>query len=123
MKNSKIRNDILLAVTAILLTLIAFLAFKAFEREGSVVKITQGGELYGEYSLGDDRVITVESEYGYNVIVIENGEVLVESADCRDKICVQHRRIKNSGETIVCLPHKLVVSIEGETSDAPDVVS
>jgi len=35
----------------------------------------------------------------------------VIEADCPDKICVKHTNIKNAGETIICLPHKLVIEI------------
>ena len=35
----------------------------------------------------------------------------MEAADCRDQICVRHRAVSAVGESIICLPHKLVVEI------------
>jgi len=52
------------------------------------------------------------TDSGKNVLVIENGEASIKSATCPDKICVSHRKISKSGETIVCLPNKVVVEIE-----------
>ena len=44
-------------------------------------------------------------------IEIKDGEVSVKEADCPDKICVNHKKISNVGESIICLPHKLVIEI------------
>jgi hypothetical protein len=35
----------------------------------------------------------------------------VEAADCPDKLCVSHREIFREGESIVCLPHRVVVTV------------
>ena len=42
----------------------------------------------------------------------KDGSVTVQDADCPDKICEKHRAINRTGETIICLPHKLVVEIK-----------
>ena len=52
-----------------------------------------------------------------NTLVIENGKADMISADCPDKLCVKQHAISSNGETIVCLPNKVVVEIEdGESS-------
>ncbi len=61
---------------------------------------------------------------GYNLIRIADGSVSVVSADCHEQICVHHKPITGEGETIVCLPHRLVVEITGgkagdSSDDAP----
>ena len=76
------------------------------------VQIELAGELYGSYSLSQNQEILVESEYGKNKIVIENGQVSMQEADGPDRYCVAHHAISKAGETIVCLPHKLVVEIK-----------
>jgi hypothetical protein len=48
----------------------------------------------------------------YNVMIVENNTINIIDADCPDKICVNHSTIENVGETIICLPHKLVVEIK-----------
>lgn len=49
----------------------------------------------------------------YNLIAVADGKVTMEAADCRDQICVHHRPISAGYESIICLPHKLVVEISG----------
>ena len=54
----------------------------------------------------------------YNLLYVAEGTVFMEEADCRDQICVHHRPVSSVRESIVCLPHRLVVEITGD-HDAP----
>lgn len=49
----------------------------------------------------------------YNLLSISGADVSMEAADCRDQICVNHRSISGGGESIICLPHRLVAEIAG----------
>jgi hypothetical protein len=57
-----------------------------------------------------------------NRLVIKDSEADILSADCPDKVCVHERKIRYAGETLVCLPNKVVVEIEGERGEL-DAVS
>lgn len=56
------------------------------------------------------------------VIAAENGEIWVESAPCKDKICVRTGKLSRSGESAVCVPLKTVVSVKG-ASENIDVIT
>ena len=86
------------------------------------MKVTLNGETYGIYSLLEDQTIEIENDGHNNVIVIEDGTVRMESSDCKNQVCVDRGRISLVGDSIVCLPHRLVVEIEGKGGDA-DVIS
>lgn len=59
----------------------------------------------------------------YNLLSISGDEVSMEAADCRDQICVRHRPISEGGESIICLPHRLVAEIVGGSDEGtPDGV-
>ena len=47
----------------------------------------------------------------------------MKEADCPDQICVRHKAISKSGESIVCLPHKVVVEISSEEEQDVDIVA
>lgn len=120
MKNSaKIRNDIILVCSLLALALVGFIIFKSCAKEGRVVVISIDGEVYREVSLDTDAVIEVVSgnngEYK-NTVTVKGGRVSVSYANCPDGICERHREIKYEGESIVCLPHKLSVTVEGGSS-------
>ncbi len=71
----------------------------------------------GEYSLQEDREITVALENGTNLLIIRDGQVWMEEADCPDRLCVRQGAVSRVGESIICLPHELVVTVEGEETD------
>lgn len=49
---------------------------------------------------------------GHNRIRIENDQISIIAADCPDKVCVQTGAIRQPGEIIACLPHKLIIEIK-----------
>lgn len=58
---------------------------------------------------------------GTNTIVIKNGAVRMENADCPDKLCVKQGNIYDSSKDIVCLPNKVVIKVS-KPSDI-DIIS
>ena len=64
----------------------------------------------------------LETTQGYNEIVVEDGAVFVEEADCRDGVCVDHAPVSLEKESIVCLPHKMVIEVEGGATGVDAVV-
>ena len=81
------------------------------------------GEEQSRHSLDIETSFTVTTDAGENQVVISGGKVSVTDADCPDKLCVKQGEIDRQGETIVCLPHKLVVEIEGGAAPEFDVIS
>lgn len=78
------------------------------------VCIYQDGALLEEHPLSEDGVYRIELEDGaVNVVEIKDGGVCVSEANCENQVCVQTGVIRSSAYPIVCLPHKLVVQIEG----------
>lgn len=91
-----------------------------------IVRITASGEVYGTYALSENNTITVEQYDSYgtempplheNVVVIHDGTVHMESADCKNQVCVHTGEISRAGESIICLPNKVVVEITGSTEE------
>ena len=116
MKHKTLKNDIIAIGLCLLLAGIAFLCLFLFRQEGASVKITAGKEVVGEYSLFENRTVTL----AHNVIVIENGKVRMESADCPDHLCVKKGEKSLTRQTIVCLPNEVVVEIIGASEGDVD---
>ena len=108
------KADIILAVAILIGTLLIVIGFALMAKDGKTVLITVDGELYSDVSIIDDKTIDVVTEFGRNTVIIKNGSVSVLDADCPDKYCISHIEIDSVGQTIVCLPHKLVIEIRGE---------
>ena len=58
-------------------------------------------------------MVEIRQEDGsYNILRIRDGKAEITEASCPDKICVKHRPVHGQGESLVCLPNRLVVEIE-----------
>ncbi len=114
------KGDIIL-ISAILVLAAAVLLLSGRSADGARLVVTVDGELFGSYSLGEDREIRIGSS---NICVIRDGEVSMSEADCPDRVCVRSKPIRREGETIVCLPNRVILSITGEDGvDAPDAIA
>ncbi len=111
MVSKKLRNDILLVGGIVVFALLLFVVFKLNLKDGNLVKVSIDSQMKDCYNFNEDGEYTITSGKNTNVLVIKDGTAFIKSADCPDKICVHHRPISKVGETIVCLPHKVVVEI------------
>ena len=111
---SKFKNDLLLTGAILVIALVVFVCFKLTQKSGSTVNVSINGDVINSFSITDDTEFEIKTGEYVNTLVISDGKAYIKSANCPDKICVHHRKISNDGETIVCLPHKVVISIESE---------
>ncbi len=92
----------------------------ASDADDRVAVITDGAGEAQRIPLSQDGMYTIETELGQNIVEVANGQASMASADCPGHDCIDQGAISGSGEIIVCLPHKLIVSIEGGESAAVD---
>ena len=125
LQDTKKRNDIILIICAVVAAVICFAAYKLyFHKSGKFVTVKVNGKITASYPIDTDK--TVEGiNGGKNILKISEGTADMIDADCPDQTCVKKHSIKYEGETIVCLPHKVVISIDNSANtddDAPDAV-
>lgn len=103
------------AVIFILLALVAGACFatRAFATSsGSLTAhITDADGNAYSLPLDEDATLPIVSSAGRNTVRVENGAVRVEEADCPGQDCVHQGEASAAGQQIVCLPHKLIVSV------------
>ncbi len=110
------KNDFILIGVILIVGLMIWIPSKFSQKadlENGRAVVTIDGEVYRAYSLLGETEETITLEDGsYNVLKITNGVVDITSASCPDQYCVDHRTVSKNNETIVCLPNKLIVTIE-----------
>ena len=123
-KNFKIdlkKNDLILIIIVISVAALAFILHMAIGGTGvGSATITIEGKIQGVYSLGEDQIVEING--GTNMLEIKNGYADMIKADCPDKLCVHQKAVSKRGESIICLPNKVVVSIESEENSEFDAV-
>lgn len=110
------KNDVILIGVILIVALAAFGGISWYSekntKEAEAVVYVDGEE-QGRYPLNQNTSVRVSLEDGnYNLLEIKDGQADITEASCPDKVCVDHRPVKNQGESLVCLPHKVVVEIE-----------
>ena len=102
-------EKIIIGAILIALVLVSTIIYLGPQEMGDRVKITLEGEVYGIYPLNEMKIINVDGE---NIIEIRSNTVKMTEAKCPNHLCVKQGEIKEIGESIVCLPHKLIITIE-----------
>ena len=126
------KKDLILGAGIIVIALAMLLVMQLTRgEEGNQIQVTLDGKIYGTYSLSKDQTIEVKDGDFYNRIRIEDGKAYMEEANCPDGYCEEQGKINGRTQTIVCLPHKLVVEVldaDGLENDSaseqlPDTIS
>ena len=122
-----LRNDIIFIIALLLICALGMLYLFVIRSIGNTVKVTVDGELYGIYSLSQntsENIRTGKDDSELNRLVIKDGKAYMENATCPDGICVAHRPVFRDGESIVCLPNRVVITVITEKhTDSPDIVA
>lgn len=125
-KKRKLRNDLILIGVLLVVLVLVGLAFWLFRGTGDTVIVEVDGKVFGTYSLSKNQTVEIHTGEGgkeLNLLVIKDGKAFVETATCHDGICAAHSPIFREGESIVCLPHKVVITVKRTGGEAaPDIV-
>ncbi|MCR2820128.1 NusG domain II-containing protein [Lederbergia panacisoli] len=123
-------------IIIILLILFSFLPFSIFSYQQAnimeassryVAVITVDKKIVKEIELSshtgtESFKIVGHKDSDVNVIEVKNNQVRMKSATCSDQVCVRTRPISKPGQTIICLPHKLVIEIKAINGDSEEMI-
>ncbi|MCF6096588.1 NusG domain II-containing protein [Thermovorax subterraneus] len=123
------KGDKILIATVILVAFVIFTGFQIYGFTGgktyAVIEIN--GKEYQKISLGKDgpkMQLKVAGFIGDVVLEIDRDKVRVVASDCPDKDCVRQGWVSKPGQTLVCLPNRVVVKIQNtESTNEVDGVS
>lgn len=142
------KADILLLIALVvfgLVTSVVLVLTGSGDTGESEVVIKSGGEIVGRYPLSKDARLEIPAASGvsydspahyalteddectqytyYNVVNIEGGAVSITGSSCKNLVCVRHESISKSGQSIVCLPNRLIVTIENKSGGDYDSIT
>ena len=117
----KYRIDIIVVASLLILSLAVLLFVNLTKEDGAYVEVTVDGNPAGKYSLAIDDTYSLNG--GTNTLVVQNGTAYMSYSNCPDHICENTGKIQHVGETIICLPNRITVTVIGDTDEAVDFVS
>ena len=92
---------------------------KDYDSVYAIIKVD--GKTYKEIplsSLKEDDSLTIKTENGNNTILVKDNKISITHANCHDSLCVDQGSKSKVGDSIVCLPHKLIIEIKGKEKDS-----
>ncbi len=104
---------------------ILFFCYSPSSQPAAYVKVEQFGEEIMTIPLSETEIMKKISfdDDDYNTFVISAGGVEMKDATCNDHICVNSGQISQTGESIVCLPHRLVITVIADDAIQPDAIA
>lgn len=116
------KADIIIIAAVALLAAVSFFFSLKNTNTPLYASVKINGEESGEYFLDKTGEYEVIGENGVKlVLVVEQDGVFVKDADCPDKLCERTGKISSVGQSIICLPGKISIALEG-SSEEPDAV-
>lgn len=109
-------RDGIVAALVILFAVLLLLLPLLWREGGTVLVITTPDETF-EYALDVDRTVTVTSGSYILTVEIRNGAASVTHSNCPDGICLSTPAIRRTGESVICAPAGVRLSVKGGDSD------
>jgi hypothetical protein len=112
------RGDLILVALLLLLGALGWLTVHLVRPQNSPekIKISTTDQKF-ELAL-KDTLLVIPGPLGETTLRIQDKKVWVEKAPCPNKLCMRQGKISKPGESIICLPNRIVITIEGNPLDA-----
>lgn len=118
------RNDLILILIIVIVAACGLLYINLSKDSGDKVVIEVDGEIYKELPLNEDTKVEIKGvNNSTNLLVIKDGHADIIDASCPDKICVHQTEIQYDGESLICLPNKVIVRIESSKQSDADIIA
>lgn len=120
------KMDIVIIVLLLIISFTPHLIFFKTSQKGSknnYAIIQVDGKIHKKIDLSKvkkSEKVNLNLPNGKNTLLVENNSIEMKSANCNDALCVKQGNISKVGQTIICLPHKLIIEIKGDELDSKD---
>lgn len=120
------KMDIVIIVLLLIISFTPHLIFFKTSQKGSknnYAIIQVDGKIHEKIDLSNvkkSEKVNLNLPNGKNTLLIKNNSIQMDSANCNDALCVKQGNISKVGQTIICLPHKLIIEIKGDELDSKD---
>ena len=112
------KNDLILIIFLTLTSVVMLIGISLFSKKGATVVVSVDGKEVASFPLDEDTVYNIGGYHGgENILEVKDGKAHLTDASCPDKLCVSMGYINKSGQSIICLPNKVVIEIKGNTKD------
>ncbi len=121
MKTNK-KDLCIVSILLLISGLFCFLLYSGvfFTNDGKTVMIYVQGEVHSTHSIQEDLIIELAENDCTLTVVIEDAHAFVRSSACTGQDCVHSMPISKAGQSILCAPQQVLITIQ--SPDEPDAV-
>ena len=118
--------DVVIIILLLVISFIPHLIFGVvlgYDYDRTYAEITIGGKFYKKIPLSEhsgEDIIEIKSGNHINKIKIVNNKLSIVEANCPDSLCIHQGEILKVGQSVVCLPNKVMVEIKGNKIEDND---
>lgn len=111
------KNDYLLMLFIILFSALLLFIRQNTSSNNNILTIKLGKQIVETIPLsGKNSELSLKTKHGIVKIKIEGNKAFILASPCKDKLCIKQGSISNPGETIACLPEKVLLIIKNNQS-------
>jgi hypothetical protein len=115
--------DRLLFFVLLGISLLSIFGVRLLLSNGRTASVIVNKRLIKTFSLAVDETYEITAAAGAVVLRVAGNGVQVARSNCPEKICVRQGRISRRGQVIVCVPNKLIVTVDGEIERPLDAIT
>jgi hypothetical protein len=109
------KNDYLLLLFLLFMAGMGYLLHgHATTTDAKILIVQHGQTIIQKINLQNIKTATelkIPTEHGQMIVNVDNDGAYVVSSPCRDKLCVHQGKITRPGQTIVCLPEEVLLTL------------
>lgn len=115
--------DYILIATLLIISVSWIIILLLNKTQGDRVVVRINNSIVYTCPLNEDSEYSIENGNDYNMLVVRNGKATITDANCPGLDCVKSMGISKDGESIICIPHSLIVTIESDSENNIDFIS
>lgn len=114
--------DIIIWSIIALVAVVLVCVFAFYPDNAKRVNIRVDGEVVKSFDLDTDREYTINGYHdGTNILVINNHKAFIKHASCPDKLCQKQGKISKVGQSLICIPNRVVVEVSDDNIQVDEV--
>ncbi|WP_297133045.1 NusG domain II-containing protein [uncultured Eubacterium sp.] len=118
------KYDIIAIICVAVIVIISYIMVNLLRNdEADTVVIYVDGKIEKKLDLNKNQEYKVNVDNGYNIIRIKDKKAKIKESDCSNQTCVNMGTISKDGQTLICLPHKVEVTIVSDDKSEVDVIA
>lgn len=113
-KNIFINKNIILISSLLIISLLSILLINMNKKKANKAFVYHDNKLIKEIDLNIDKSYVFEGDKGKIYVTVKNKKIKVDKETSNYHLCSKMGYISHENESIVCLPNKFVIEINGD---------